>query len=290
MGAFDKLKNKCIVAIGFIIILLLAIFHFIFYFHIEDLHLMYILDIYESSPLFNFSISNTSCETNSNIVFHVWEGKLKRKIVFDDNTLIGIETKVVDVTNIVKINGYLFCYDHISYKDLLYNDQIIEKEKKCQGDYPKDCGTIDTLKQHLCIKAEEACPLYDIGIGYNTSSDDYYYDKGKVESDIYFNNDKYNKTDKKIIGKLILNDGQPCYRINEKLWRYFDSDEAGATHLKCKLEIFGKLTDERYENKGDITYRELYKYNLGNNYKLMRDDLRGDEKVSLYKREFLGIK
>ena len=28
-------------------------------------------------------------------------------------------------------------------------------------------------------------------------------------------------TDKKIIGKLILNDGQPCYRLDEKLWRHF---------------------------------------------------------------------
>ena len=103
---------------------------------------MYILDIYESSPLFNFSISNTSCETNSNIVFHVWEGKLKSKIVYNDNTLIGIETKVVDVTNIVKINGYLFCYDHISYKDLLYNDQIIEKEKNVKGIIQKTVGLL----------------------------------------------------------------------------------------------------------------------------------------------------
>ena len=33
-----------------------------------------------------------------------------------------------------------------------------------------------------------------------------------------------------------------------------------------------------------MTYKTIYKDNLGKNYKLMRDDLTGDEKVSLYQR------
>ena len=52
-----------------------------------------------------------------------------------------------------------------------------------------------------------------------------------------------------------MNEGLPCYRLNEKLWRKFDSDEAEGGHLKCDLEILGKLNDYTYENKGDITYK-----------------------------------
>ena len=59
-----------------------------------------------------------------------------------------------------------------------------------------------------------------------------------------------------------MNDGQPCYDINEKLWRQFDSCKIADNHLKCKLEVFGKLNDDRYENKGSITYKMLYKDNL----------------------------
>ena len=64
--------------------------------------------------------------------------------------------------------------------------------------------------------------------------------------------------------KLILKEGQPCYRLGEKLWRKFVSDEAGSNHLECEFEVFGKLTDEKYENRGDIIYQKLYQDNLEN--------------------------
>ena len=288
MSVFDKLKNKFIIITVYIIVISINIFHFVSAFFIEETDLGYIFDEFEASPLFNFSL-NTSCNSKSHNIFHVWEGKIKKKIVPDEDTIIGVETEIVDKTNIEKINGYLFCYDHISYKKLLYNGQIIKKEEKCEDEFPKDCGIIDTLEQHLCIKIEENCPLYDVGIGQQNISENDIYDKGELESDIYYNNEKYNKSNRKIIGRLILNDGQPCYKSIEKLWRKFDSDEAGEEHLKCETEIYGKLTDGRYEKKGDISYKKIYEDNLGKNYKLVRDDLKGTEKVSLFKRTFLGI-
>ena len=283
---FDKLKNKYFVSIEYILFILLTILHFVTFFFIKKVDYQNIFDVFESSPLFNFSIES-NCIEKSNVVFHLWKGKKKNKN--SDAFFTGVKTEIVDETNIVKINGYFFCYNHISYRDLLYKNQIIKKEEQCGIDYPKDCGTIDTLEQHLCIRNEESCPLYDVGIGKYNNSEDFKYNKGAPDSDIYYNNNNYNDTDKKIIGKLILNDGQPCYKINEKLWRKFDSKEAGKTHLKCKIEIFGKSTDDRYINKGDITYAQIYKDNLGYNFNLVSDDLNYDEKVSLYKREFLGI-
>ena len=87
----------------------------------------------------------------------------------------------------------------------------------------------------------------------------------------------------------LINDGQPCYRSEEKLWRKFHEEEGFETHLKCELEINGKLTDNRYENQGNITYDEIYEDNLSKqNYDLIKDRLKG-ENVSLFKREFLGI-
>ena len=61
-------------------------------------------------------------------------------------------------------------------------------------------------------------------------------------------------------------------------------------HLNCELKILGKNSDNRYNKKGDITYYDLYKDNF--NYQFFssidENELK-KEKVSLYKREFLGI-
>ena len=88
-----------------------------------------------------------------------------------------------------------------------------------------------------------------------------------------------------------MNEGQPCYRLNEKLWRKFIFSEIGEEHLECELEIFDKVKDDRYERKGDITYDQLYKDNLGSNYNLFieKEEELKNQKISLYKREFLGI-
>ena len=181
-----------------------------------------------------------------------------------------------------------FCYDNTyTYKDLLYNGQIIKKEEQCNDVYPKDCGTIDTLNQHLCIKNTEKCPLYDVGIGESTDLTSYNYLGYPTE--LYYNKDGFNYPDKKIIGHLILNDGKPCYGPNEKLWKKFISKEKGKERLKCEMEVFDKLSDDRFKNKGDITYDQIYKDNLsGESYNLLKDELK-DNKVSLYMKEFIGI-
>ena len=76
----------------------------------------------------------------------------------------------------------------------------------------------------------------------------------------------------------------------KKLWRKFDSKEATETHLQCEFEVFGRYSDERYEQKGNITYLRLYKDNLNSeSQNIVIDNLKGDEVVYLYKREFFGI-
>ena len=91
------------------------------------------------------------------------------------------------------------------------------------------------MEQQLCIKSDENCPLYDVGIGSNSDNTNYINDDN---ANIYYNKNNYSGVNKKIIGKLILNEGQPCYKLNEKLWRKFDSDEAGEELLTCKLKVF----------------------------------------------------
>ena len=288
MSLWEKLIEKEYISIIEIILFLsLIIIHIIYSNSIRQSDFGNLFDTLESSPLFDFEINKVKCSLDSHIIFHKWEGRKKGKFYFSNG--IRYKTIIVDETNIEKINEYLFCYKHISYKNLLYNGQIIKNEDNCPEKYNKTCGIIDTLNQKLCIKFGERCPLYDVGIGQLNAidnNDNYNYNIG---SNIYYNNDNYDNPNKKIIGKLILNDGQPCYRLNEKLWKKFDSDEGGENHLKCELEIFGKLNDDRYENKGNITYKQLYIDNLSKyNYELVKNDLK-DEKVNLYKREFLGI-
>ena len=285
MCDFNEYKNKCFVKINIYLISFLCILHYFSGSSIKETDYENIYDAMYSSPLFDFFISN-NCGANEYITFHIWEGRKKTTYYIYKNKLHS-KTRKVDTSDIIKINGNFFCYRYISYKELLYNGQIIKNNEECKNDYPKDCGIIDTLKQHLCIKENEKCPLYDVGIGIQNDLEHYIYNEGY--SNVYYNNEKYNEANKKIIGKLMLNDGQPCYRIDEKLWRKFMYSEVGDFHLECQLEIFDKITDDRYENKGDITYLKLYEDNLPKNTQnLLKKEIK-DEKVSLYKREFLGI-
>ena len=51
-----------------------------------------------------------------------------------------------------------------------------------------------------------------------------------------------------------------------------------------------KYNDDRYKNKGKISYKRLYEDNLNQKCKdMILDNLTGTENVSLYQREFLGI-
>ena len=272
----------------FIIILLFQIMHFVFFFFMKETDFNTIFDTLDSSPIFNLRIAHT-CNQDEHIVFQYWKGKDRAKEYYlYDATKPKIEGK----TEIAKINGYYFCYEvKKSYKELLYSGQIISKSQKCPFGY-KNCGTIDTLEQELCIPENDNCPLYDAGIGKENGiyKNNIYY-KFHGESKIYYNNKNYDELDKKIIGKLILNDGLPCYDINEKLWKKFSDDEVEDTHLKCNLEIFGKSNDDRYKEIGEISYFQLYQDNLGDYFSLF-DNKRVELKsnfVSLYKREFLGI-
>ena len=284
MSLSDELMNKYFAIIDFILLLIFGVIHLVFYFIIKETDFENIFDTFESSPLFDLKIS-PNCGSYSHIIFHVWEGY---KVTTGGR---HSRTKIVDRTDIDRINENYFCYKKISYKDLLYNGQIIKKGESCPQEYSTNCGIIDTLEQLLCIKNGESCPLYDIGIG-NKPLGDYTHQNGNNEN-IYYNNNSYNEANKKIIGKLILNEGQPCYRLGEKLWRKFVSTEAGDNHLECELKVFDKLNDDKYNKRGEITYQKIYQDNLKNSlyntlFKDVMDKL-NNEKVSLYKREFLGI-
>ena len=269
--------------IGFIVMIALSLMHFIFYFFFKVTDLTNIFDTLESSPIFDFYIDNEGCGAKEYIIFHIWEGVKKTD---------EINEKVPKI-EINKINGYFFCYrKKISYKELLYNNQIIKKNENCPGDY-KNCGIIDTLEQELCMPKDEECPLYDVEIVEDNKNNNSEYNTYYIYNEnakISYNNNNYNESNKKIIGKLILNDGQPCYNLKEKLWRKFYSKEVAENHLKCENKIFGKVTDDRYVKKGGITYYDLYRFIM--NYDIFRLFSKNDLKtkyVSLYKREFLGI-
>ena len=87
-----------------------------------------------------------------------------------------------------------------------------------------------------------------------------------------------------------MSQGQPCYVLNEKLWRKFHNIEAIEGHLECELNIFDKITNDKFKYKGDISYKKLYEDNLSKeDQNIILQYIRGYENVSLYTREFIGI-
>ena len=273
----EKLDSKFIKFPMMLIVLISGALHLYCYSLVRNLVTFNAYDLFNSSPFFDFSI-NTDCGNNSKVIFHRWGGI---------KTYQHSKKIIINETDITKINGYYFCYKHLSYKDLLYNGQIIKQGTECPKEYNKNCGRIDTLNQELCIKENEKCPLYDIGIGLPSDLDNYIYDN---KSNIYYNSDNYNFLNKAIIGRITLNDGQPCYNSSEKLWRSFYPSEADDTHLNYTLEIFNKNSDDRYIENGNITYKKLYEDNLDKNLReRIIERMEGNESVYLYQREFFGL-
>ena len=277
MCLLDRFHNKLVVIGEIVLITVIGIVHVVLGF-IMKMNDFNVYDLFDSSPLFDFELSN-DCGNKSSLTFHRWGG---RKVTDSEG-----DTYIKDETDLKKINGFYFCYNHKSYFDLLNNGQIIKNDSKCPSNYPTNCGILDTLEQELCIEEYNKCPLYDIGIGNKLYDDNYIYSES---ANVYYNKENYNEENKKIIGRLILNDGQPCYNPVEKLWRKFDSNEDVDSHLKCDIGVFDKYNDDRYKNKGSISYKRLYQDNLNSVYqKMILDDLNGLEEVSLYQNEFLGI-
>ena len=193
MCLINKLDKHYIRIITLSIILITSLVHIVFGALLAVDNTVNSLDILDASPLFNFSISN-NCQDKSSIIFHKWGGRKKYQWK-KEKSMDGYESKleytVVDETNLTLINKRYLCYKHISYKDLLYNGQIIKKGKECPLNYSQNCGKIDTLEQELCIKDTDKCPLYDLGIGMNKDIDNYIYD---YFSNIYYNNNNYNES------------------------------------------------------------------------------------------------
>ena len=264
MCLINRLHTKPLIIIESFIILIKGIVHLVFGFILKfkKFNEFKVFEIFDSSALFDFSFESI-CQNKTAVIFHIWAGRIEIIHNYEDGYYYD-ETIIKDETDIKKINGTYFCYKNISYKDLLNNGQIIKKGSECPLEYHKNCGKLDTLEQELCIKDNEKCPLYDAGIGNKSNDENYIYNE---TFNFYYNNENYNKENKSIIGKLILNEGQPCYNSNEKLWRQFDFEEAGKTHLKCDIEVYGKYNDDRYENKGNISYKKLYEDNLDFEFK-----------------------
>ena len=150
----DDTCKLCILIISNIIALIICITHFVYSFFIEgEAEFNTIFNNLDSSPLFNFRISD-NCDSDSHIIFHVWKG-LKESYI---NGNLERDTRYYGQTDIVKLNGKMFCYKKISYKELLKSGQIIKNEENCGEKYPIDCGTIDTLEQKLCINNSYSCP------------------------------------------------------------------------------------------------------------------------------------
>ena len=85
-----------------------------------------VFELFDSSPLFDFSISN-DCGNMSTIIFHRWGGRAEISYYEDSENTIHKRLTIYDETDISRINEKYFCFKNITYRDLLNNGQIIKK-------------------------------------------------------------------------------------------------------------------------------------------------------------------
>ena len=63
MCGIKGLENACFELIDFILIFIIGIIHFVFFFYIKETDFNNIFDVFESSPLFEFSIGISCGQT-----------------------------------------------------------------------------------------------------------------------------------------------------------------------------------------------------------------------------------
>jgi len=170
-----------------------------------------------------------------------------------------------------KINSNYICVtrSNKTYIGLMKSKQILPKGNKCPYNF-KLCGIIDTLENILCVPENEKCPITINDIEPNS------------------NNEGNSTINKKILSTFKLNENiTPCINPAEKTWK---SNNILEENKNCSTKIFGKLYDERYEkiNIINTTKRELYKDNSLLDY--YDNNLKLDETIYLYARNFIGFK
>ena len=285
MCLIERLNKPPLIMAALVSIFVMCLFHIVIGF-MRPVPDFSTYDLFNIAPITDFSV-DYNCFNKQRNVFHVWGGWKKYEY---DYTESHYEYNFYDKgTEITKINGKYFCYNRATktYMDLLNNGQIIKNGTECPEEYKKNCGRIDTLNQELCIKEDEKCPLYDVGIGNQEDTNNYEYD---IDSNVYYSKDNFNIQNKAIIAKFNLSDGQPCYDENETLWRRFSSKETDISHLTCvKIKVFGKGSDDRYKDRGNITYKRLYQDNLSPRAQNEIINEVAYNPISLYTREFFGI-
>lgn len=238
-----------------------------------------------SYPLIDFDI-NSIYNTNKTVYgpFFYWDGR----DYWDED----YGTKVLtEPQNIYKIFGqYLDYNQYKTYEELLNNGNIIKKNLECEEGF-KNCGTIDTLDQQLCLPENISCPLTDIETinSYETLTLEKYYDKGYQI--VYADNNKAfaftNQTDHPIIGRIILNGEDPCANSYEFSWESLDSDENNSTK-RCKKKYKGDKHDKTYTEFGKISYYQLYKENIYSSSSFIKNFFK-TRHFYLFKNKFIGI-
>ena len=132
------------------------------------------IDNFESGYYLNFF----KCTSNENqIIFDRWQGTIKgcgftknnikqvRVPKKDENcnedevTLEKIPPQPITIFQGLSVCGKT----KRKYYELLFSDSVVEENEECPNGY-KNCGYIDTVKNKLCLKNDDQCPVSYIKI------------------------------------------------------------------------------------------------------------------------------
>ena len=271
----------CILTLGYFILNIIFVFKYEKYKLDNDGIYLDIMNSLEGKLIYSFELK-PNCSSDKEILsLGKWDGlkegcKCKSYIKGEKCTDYDIYDKCEKIKSIKaieykKINSNYICVtrSNKTYIDLMKSKQILPKDNTCPYNF-KLCGIIDTLENILCVPENEKCPITIADIEPNS------------------NNERNSTINTKILLTFKLNENiTPCINPAEKTWR---SNNVLETDKKCSTKIFGKLYDERYEkiNIINTTKKELYKDNSLLDY--YDNNLKLDEIIYLYARNFIGFK
>ena len=210
----------------------------------------------------------------------------------------GFEDKCININKIEKRNLQNFYFNNKTYiiyierfenenytKYFLNEDNYISPF--CNSYYNIDCGIIDSLNNHLCLKQSNKCPYIEIEN----------YDKSE-------NFDFLNQIKEKFILDIKFSTNQICINNNETpllnnislTFPFFGNDEDidNIIYDKCISSILNNITfDYRFVKIMEIYFNNIYPNDLKSNLLKITSfefDKFINSKLNFFSRKFIGLK
>ena len=210
----------------------------------------------------------------------------------------GFEDKCINVNKIEKRNLQSFYFNNKNYTIYIerfenenYTKYFFNEENYisqfCNSYYNIDCGIIDSLNNHLCLKQNNKCPYIEIENYDNSENFEFLNQiKEKFILDIKFSTDQI----------CINNNESPLLNNISLTFPFFGDDEDlnNIIYDKCITSILNNITfDYRFVKIMEIYFNNIFPNDLKSNLLKITSfefDKFINSKLNFFSRKFIGLK